>query len=138
MTLAARPDEGEGMAAGDVINTAARLQAAAPPNGILVGASTHRATRAAVDYRPVEPVQAKGKETAIPAWEALQARSQFGVDVSHEAKTELVGRDGELRMLADALSRVRRERSPQLVTLVGRARDGQVPVAVRAVPGRRQ
>ena len=44
--LGARPAEGEGMAAGDVVNTAARLQAAAPVNGILVGERTFRATRA--------------------------------------------------------------------------------------------
>ena len=43
--LGAQPEEGEGMAAGDVVNTAARLQAAAPVNGILVGQSTYRATR---------------------------------------------------------------------------------------------
>ena len=45
VTLGARPAEGEGMAAGDVVNTAARLQAAAPVNGILVGERTFRATR---------------------------------------------------------------------------------------------
>jgi class 3 adenylate cyclase len=45
VTLAARPGQGEGMAAGDVVNTAARLQAAAPVNGVLVGERTFRATR---------------------------------------------------------------------------------------------
>src|SRR5204862_5642452 len=45
VTLGARTNEGEGMAAGDVVNTAARLQSAAPANGILVDESTHRATR---------------------------------------------------------------------------------------------
>src|SRR5438067_9782256 len=48
--LGARPDEGEGMAAGDVVNTAARLQAAAPVNGVLVGETTYRATRHVIDY----------------------------------------------------------------------------------------
>src|SRR3989440_169320 len=48
--LGARPSEGEGMAAGDVVNTAARLQAAAPVNGILVAESTFRATRDVIDY----------------------------------------------------------------------------------------
>jgi class 3 adenylate cyclase len=42
VTLGARSAEGEGMAAGDVVNTAARLQSAAPVNGILVGASAFR------------------------------------------------------------------------------------------------
>jgi class 3 adenylate cyclase len=50
VVLGARPSEGEGMAAGDVMNTAARLQSAAPVNGIVVGELTHRATRYAVEY----------------------------------------------------------------------------------------
>ena len=51
VVLGARPAEGEGMAAGDVVNTAARLQAAAAVNGILVGERTFRATRGVVEYR---------------------------------------------------------------------------------------
>src|SRR5215475_1586299 len=49
--LGARPDQGEGMAAGDVVNTAARLQAAAPVNGILVGERTFRATQPVIEYQ---------------------------------------------------------------------------------------
>src|SRR5437762_6698671 len=59
MALGARPTEGEGMAAGDVVNAAARLQTAAPVNGILVGETTYRATRDAIEYREAEPVDAK-------------------------------------------------------------------------------
>src|SRR6202163_3071657 len=61
VTLGARPAQGEGMAAGDVVNTTARLQAAAPVNGILVGEVTYRATATVFTYRPAEPVTAKGK-----------------------------------------------------------------------------
>ena len=43
--VGARPAEGEAMVAGDVVNTAARMQTAAPVNGILVGESSYRATR---------------------------------------------------------------------------------------------
>jgi predicted ATPase len=107
------------MAAGDVVNTAARLQAAAPVNGILVGERTFRGTRAVIDYRAAEPVAAKGKREPVPAWEAVAARARFGVDVPHQAKTALVGRERELGALRDALARVRAERTPQLVTLVG-------------------
>jgi class 3 adenylate cyclase len=63
ITLGARPAEGEGMAAGDVLNTAARLQAAAPVNGILVGERTYRATRRVIEYREAEPVKAKGRRS---------------------------------------------------------------------------
>jgi class 3 adenylate cyclase len=119
VTLAARPAQGEGMAAGDVVNSAARLQAAAPVNGVLVGERTFRATRAVIEYQPAGPVVAKGKREPVPAWEAVAARARLGVDVAHEAKTALVGRERELEGLRGALARVREERTPQLVTLVG-------------------
>ena len=119
ITLGARPAEGEGMAAGDVLNTAARLQAAAPVNGILVGERTFRATRRAIEYRTATPVDAKGKKEPVPVWEALQVRAPFGVNVPHEATTALVGRERELDVLRDTLARVRAERTPQLVTLIG-------------------
>src|SRR5947207_2203452 len=92
VSLNARPEAGEGMASGDVINTAARLQAAAPVNGIIVGETAQRATRHAIDYRELEPVAAKGKSDPIAVWQAQAARSRFGVDVAHEARAELVGR----------------------------------------------
>ncbi|MGI8861406.1 MAG: adenylate/guanylate cyclase domain-containing protein [Gaiellaceae bacterium] len=76
VSLGARPEEGEGMVAGDVVNTAARLQTNAPVNGILVGETTWRATRDAIDYRPTDPVQAKGKSEPVEAWEAIEARAR--------------------------------------------------------------
>jgi class 3 adenylate cyclase len=117
--LGARPGEGEGMAAGDVVNTAARLQAAAPVNGILVGETTYRATRETIEYSDHEPVAAKGKSEPVPVWEALEARSRFGSDVEHRTLLPLVGRRRELDTMLDALDRARRDREPQLVTLVG-------------------
>jgi class 3 adenylate cyclase/tetratricopeptide (TPR) repeat protein len=119
VSLDARPDSGEGLVAGDVVNTASRLQSAAPVNGILVGEQTQRATGHVIDYREAELVLAKGKSEPIPVWEALQARSRFGVDVRQHGGAELVGRDGELNTLVQALARAQREREPQLVTLVG-------------------
>src|SRR2546423_10080177 len=80
VSLRARPDAGETMAAGDVVNTAARLQTAAPVNGILVGEATFRATRDASEYREADPVDAKGKTEPVPVWEAIQARAAFGGD----------------------------------------------------------
>ncbi len=117
--LGARPAEGEGMAAGDVVNTAARLQSAAPVNGVLVGETTYRATREAIDYEEREPVSAKGKSEPIPVWEAIQARSRFGVDLDQRALLPLVGRARELETILGAFDRARTERETQLVTLVG-------------------
>jgi class 3 adenylate cyclase len=66
VTLDSRPEQGEGMVAGDVVNTAARLQSAAPTNGILVGETTYRATRERIDYGEHEPVAAKGVAARRP------------------------------------------------------------------------
>jgi class 3 adenylate cyclase/tetratricopeptide (TPR) repeat protein len=115
--LGARPGEGEGMAAGDVVNTAARLQAAAPVNGVLVGEQTWRATRHTIDYAEREPVTAKGKSEQLAVWEALEARSVVTVEAVSAAP--LVGRTEELDLLVSAFQRMRRERRPQLVTVVG-------------------
>ncbi|MEP7225666.1 MAG: AAA family ATPase, partial [Actinomycetota bacterium] len=117
--LDAQPGAGEGMASGDVVNTAARLQSAAPVNGILADETTYRATRRVIDYEPAPSIEAKGKSEPIPVWEAVAAHSRFGVDVAHEARSELVGRERELSVVEDAFERARHDRTPQLLTLVG-------------------
>src|SRR5256714_7851158 len=119
VALGARPELGEGMASGDVVNTAARLQTAAPVDGILVGEATYRATSHAIEYRDAAPVEARGRANPFPAWEAVAARSRFGFDVEQRPRTPLVGRERELDVLTGALDRVRKDLSPQLVTLVG-------------------
>ncbi len=116
--LDAHPEQGEGMASGDVVNSAARLQAAAPVNGIIVDGATFRVTERAIEYRDAEAVVAKGKLHPIPVWEVVHARSRLGVDVI-QSTAALVGREREMDLLRGALDRVRFEREPQLVTLVG-------------------
>src|SRR5204863_6057159 len=69
---------GEALASGDVVNTAARLQAAAPVDGVAVGEATYQRTRELIDYRHLEPVLAKGKRAPVPGWEAVRARSWVG------------------------------------------------------------
>ena len=113
------PSGGEGMVAGDVVNTAARLQQAAPVDGILVGETTYRATERTIEYSESEPVRAKGKAEPIPVWEAMAARARLGVDVEQRGAAPLVGRAEELDWLTDGLARTLRERRTQLVTLVG-------------------
>jgi class 3 adenylate cyclase/tetratricopeptide (TPR) repeat protein len=119
VSLGASPARGEGMASGDVVNTAARLQSAAAVNGILVDETTHRATERAIEYAGSSPVRAKGKEEPIAVWEPLQARSRFGIDVRQIGRSPLVGRRRELAALQGTLERVVAERQPQLVTLIG-------------------
>jgi class 3 adenylate cyclase/tetratricopeptide (TPR) repeat protein len=119
VSLDAKPDAGEGIVAGDVVNTASRLQAAAPVDGVLVDEMTRQATDETIEYADHQPVAAKGKESPIRASRAIQARSRYGLDVRQHGVAPLIGRDAELGLLVDALDRARAEREPQLVTLVG-------------------
>jgi class 3 adenylate cyclase len=119
VTLGARAAEGESMVAGDVVNTAARMQAAAPVNGVLAGESTYRATDGAIRFREAEPVHGKGKAEPVAVWEAVEATGRFGVDLAERPRAALVGREQELDLLRSLLARVRTEHTAQLVTLVG-------------------
>jgi class 3 adenylate cyclase len=118
VALGALPAAGEGMVAGDVMNTAARIQAAAPIDGILVGAATYRATERSIVYRPHAPVVAKGKADPVEVWEAVEALARVA-GLEQEGRAPLVGRDHERALLLGTFARVRVERAPQLVTLVG-------------------
>src|SRR3954465_9412734 len=119
VTLAARPGEGEAMVAGDVVNTAARMQQHAPINGVAVGESTYRATRDLFDYVELESVSAKGKSAPVALWHARAARRRFGVDVEPAARTPFIGRDDDLALLQSTYARTLRESSTQLVTITG-------------------
>ena len=99
VALGARPERGEGIVAGDVVNTAARLQGAAPVGAVIVDAATMRSAERAIGFEPLEPVAAKGKQDPIPVWRATTARSRFGVDTELRAETLFVGRDSELALL---------------------------------------
>jgi class 3 adenylate cyclase/tetratricopeptide (TPR) repeat protein len=110
---------GEGGVVGDIVNTAARLQSAAPTDGVLVGEATVRATERAITYEPHEPIDAKGKAEPVLAWVAVGARSRLGSDVRQAPSTPMVDRERERRLLWEAFDRARAERSPQLVTLIG-------------------
>jgi tetratricopeptide (TPR) repeat protein len=88
-------------------------------NGILVDETTYRATDQKIAYADSGPVTAKGKQEPVPTWEVVEARSSYGVDLGQTQRAPLVGREREVDVLVGALERVRAERSPQLVTLVG-------------------
>jgi class 3 adenylate cyclase/tetratricopeptide (TPR) repeat protein len=119
VSLEPSPGGERGLVAGDVVNTASRLQTAAPVNGVIVGETTYNATSRVIEYRDLPSVEAKGKAEPIAVWEAIQARSRYGSDVTYQARTALIGRERELDLLVDALARVRQQSAPQLLTLVG-------------------
>jgi class 3 adenylate cyclase len=126
VSLTARAAHGEPMVAGDVVNTAARLQQAAPIDSVLVGEQTYRATNGAVEYAAAEPVTAKGKALPIPAWIALRAGPP-GAD--RDLGSTFVGRARELALLRDVWERVSGERTPYLATVVGEAGVGKTRLA---------
>ncbi|HMK63485.1 MAG TPA: adenylate/guanylate cyclase domain-containing protein, partial [Acidimicrobiales bacterium] len=111
------PEDGQTMVAGDVVNTASRLQQAAPVNGILVGAETYRATREVITYEDVAPVVAKGKSAPVRAWRVLAAPRQPGERKT--ADTPMVDRLGELRLLREAWERVVGDSALHVVTVFG-------------------
>src|SRR5438045_8830248 len=78
VALDANPALGEAFVSGDVVNTTARLQSAAPINGILVGEATRRATRHLVDYEDSQAIDAKGNAQPVPAGEVGCAHSRVG------------------------------------------------------------
>jgi class 3 adenylate cyclase len=120
VSLTARPEAGEGIATGDVVNTAARLQQAAPVGGLVVGAVTYRATRDVVDYQELPPVSVKGKAEPIPIWHAIRVRSRLGADLAQPAPpAPLVGREDELALLEQAYGRAVHEPGIRLVTVTG-------------------
>ena len=124
VTLDARPSHGEAMVAGDVVNTAARLQQAAPVDGVLVGEVTYQATRAAIEYVPADPVSAKGKAEPLRAWLAVRAPSD-----ERDLSSTFVGREHELALLRDVWDRVTEQRTPHLVTVLGDAGLGKTRLA---------
>jgi predicted ATPase/class 3 adenylate cyclase len=115
--LGANPGEGEWSAAGDVLNTAARIQSAAPVDGILVSRTTYLATQNVFVFEAAEPIQAKGKSEPVEVW--VVAGEQTEVSPERARETALVGRDAELTELAVFCDELLEERSAGLATIVG-------------------
>ncbi|MDX6487195.1 MAG: hypothetical protein QOF43_2348, partial [Gaiellaceae bacterium] len=127
VSLGARMARGESMVTGDVVNTASRLQGAAPVNGIVVGEGTYRETRDAIEYEPTEPVIAKGKEHPVEAWVAVRALTEAGERPL--ASSMIVGRESELTLLRAFWERASSEHQPHLVSIFGSAGVGKSTVA---------
>src|SRR4051794_31616916 len=117
VSLGARPDTGEGMVAGDVVNTASRLQQFAPVNGVIVGADTYRCTRHVIAYQPMDPVVAKGKAQPLDVWLAVRTLTSPGD--RPQAGTPFVGRRHELSLLSQTWARAMVDQRPQLLTVFG-------------------
>jgi class 3 adenylate cyclase/tetratricopeptide (TPR) repeat protein len=115
--LGARPGEGEWSAAGDVLNTAARIQSAAPTDGILVSRTTYLATKELFAFNGAEPIQAKGKTEPVEVWEVVGVEDQ--ADQRPSRGMPLVGRDAELAELLTFAGSVAQDRFAGLAAILG-------------------
>ncbi len=121
---------GQGMVAGDLVNTAARLQSVAPPGAVLVGEATARAASAAIVFEPAGEQTLKGKTAPVPAWRALRVVAERGGRNRAETlEAPFVGRDDELRLLKDLFHATARERRPRHVSVTGQAGIGKTRLA---------
>jgi class 3 adenylate cyclase/predicted ATPase len=110
----------QGMVAGDLVNTASRLQSVAPAGSVLVGESTFRAASKAIAFEEAGDQALKGKAAPVPAWRALRVIAQRGgYGRSDLPEPPFVGRADELRTLRDAVTSTGRDRRPRLVSITG-------------------
>jgi class 3 adenylate cyclase/tetratricopeptide (TPR) repeat protein len=120
----------QGMVAGDLVNTASRLQSVALPGTVLVGEATQRAASRAVAFEPAGEQVLKGKAVPVPAWRALRVVARVGGrDRGDVLEAPFVGRDDDLRLLKDLFHATSRERRARLVSVYGPAGIGKTRLA---------
>ena len=118
--------EGQGMVAGDIVNTASRIQSAAEPGAVLVGEATRRASEAAIAYADAGEHELKGKTQPVPLWQALRvAAPRRGEGRTAGIEAPFVGRATELRLVKDLFHASADERRAKLVSVVGVAGIGK-------------
>jgi class 3 adenylate cyclase/tetratricopeptide (TPR) repeat protein len=116
----------QGMVAGDLVNTAARLQGVAEPGTVLVGEPTMRAAERAIVFEEVGEHSLKGKLTPVPAWRAVRVVAARGGQQRADAlEPPFVGRDEELRLLKEQLHAPGRDQRARLVSITGPAGIGK-------------
>ncbi len=112
----------QGMVAGDLVNTASRLQSVAQPGTVLVGESTYRAASAAIVFEPAGDQALKGKQSPVPAWRAVRVVAERGGRNRNESlEAPFVGRHEEMRLLKDLFHTTGREKRLRVVSVIGPA-----------------
>jgi len=120
----------QGMVAGDLVNTASRLQSAAASGTVLVGEATRRAASKAIAFEEAGEQSLKGKAAPVPAWRALRIVAEVGGRNRAEGlEAPFVGRDDELRLLKDLFHATTREKRARLVSVIGPAGIGKTRLA---------
>jgi class 3 adenylate cyclase/tetratricopeptide (TPR) repeat protein len=122
--------EGQGMVAGDLVNTASRVQAAAEPGTVLVGEITRRASEQAVAYERAGEHELKGKAEPVALWQALRVVSGVGGTLkSAGLESPFVGRERELKLIKELFHGCASERRAHLVSVTGIAGIGKSRLA---------
>jgi class 3 adenylate cyclase len=122
--------EGQGMVAGDLVNTAARIQATAQPGTVLVGDATRRSSEQAIVYETAGTHELKGKAEPAELFRALRVASgRRGALKSTGLEPPFVGRDRELRLVKELFHASAEERTAHLVSAMGIAGIGKSRLA---------
>jgi class 3 adenylate cyclase/tetratricopeptide (TPR) repeat protein len=120
----------EGMVAGDLVNTASRLQSVADPGSVFVGEITRSASEAAIEYEDAGSHQLKGKPEPVRLWRAARVIAGAGGALRPTGlEPPFVGRDRELRLLKEFLHTTSAEGKARLLSIVGLAGVGKSRVA---------
>jgi class 3 adenylate cyclase/tetratricopeptide (TPR) repeat protein len=118
--------ESQGMVAGDLVNTASRIQAEARPGTVVVGDATREATEAAVVYEDLGDRTLKGKAEPVRLWEARRVVALVGGALKSEGlEAPFMGRDRELRLMKDLFHGSSEDHKAHLVSVVGIAGIGK-------------
>ena len=118
--------EGQGMVAGDLVNTASRIQSAAEPGTVCVGEPTKRASEASIAYASAGTHELKGKDEPVPLWRALRVTAGRGGALrSAGLEPPFVGRDRELRLVKELFHATADEQRAHLVSVIGIAGIGK-------------
>ena len=121
---------GQGMVAGDLVNTASRLQSVAPPGSVLVGEATFHAAQGAIRFEEAGEQLLKGKSAPVPAWRAAAVIGlRGGTGRSDALEPPFTGRDEELRLLKDLFHATQREQKARLVSVIGQGGIGKSRLA---------
>jgi class 3 adenylate cyclase/tetratricopeptide (TPR) repeat protein len=120
----------QGMVAGDLVNTASRLQSVAPPGTVVVGEATRQSAESAIVFEPLGDQELKGKVSPVPAYRAIRVVAQRGgVGRADQLEAPFMGRDTEMRLIKDLFHAAPREKRPRLVSIIGQAGIGKSRLA---------